>query len=75
MNEAEARQRIVAWAKDHFSEEHIIPDVKVLSIEYNEDEDEWSAELLVSTSAENPFVTFFEDSTSQLGVQVRSVEY
>jgi len=75
MGEEEARSRIITWAKDHFAEEESMPEVEVVSILYNENFQGWEAELTISTSADNPYVNFFEDSMYQHGVQVVSVEY
>jgi AmiR/NasT family two-component response regulator len=72
MTEQKAREAIVTWARNHFFENDIRPDVQVLTIQHNDD-DEWEAKLVVSTSADNPHVTFFMDE--QHGLQVSAVEY
>jgi hypothetical protein len=76
MTEAEARKVITQWAKNHFAdnEEHVVPDVEVLSIEEQQD-DEWYAELSISTSEDNPLVTFFVSDIPGHGLQIVSVEY
>lgn len=67
MTEQEAREAIVAWAREHFAED----DVEVLHFSCNGDE--WEAELAVSGCADNPTVTFREHEHN--GVQVLAVEY
>ena len=76
MTEDEARAKIVKWAKGYFSENHdnVIPQIKIVSIAYDEYEEEWTAELEVSTSADNPHVTFFVSDEPGHGLQVQ-VEY
>ena len=71
MSEQDAGRRIIVWAFQHFDAKM----VEVLSIKYDEDEDVWEAELEVDTSADNPYVTFFEDSMYANGIQVKGVEY
>ena len=75
MTDDEARARITRWAKQHFydEDEEITPDVDIVSLAYHPSEDEWEAELSVSTSADNPTVTFFHDE--QYGLQIVAVEY
>lgn len=77
MTEEEARNAITRWAKQHFAEneENITPEVEILSIKYDDEEDQWTAELEVSTSADNPTVTFFMDDRPGYGLQIDSVEY
>ena len=76
MTEQEARHAITTWAKQHFSENHdnVIPKVEIVSIAYDEYGEEWTAELEVSTSADNPHVTFFMSDEPGHGLQVQ-VEY
>jgi hypothetical protein len=60
MTEQEARSAIIHWAKRYDAEyDEPVPEVTVLSLTYDEYESEWTAELAVSTSAENPTVTFW----------------
>ena len=73
MTEQEARSRIIAWAKEHF-EGKTQPDVEVVGIHYDAEFDVWDAKLSVSSSADDPYVTFTEDSMYKHGVQVSHVE-
>ena len=58
MNEEEARKALIRWAKDYYGDDEEEPEIKIITIEYDQYEEEWSAELEVSTSADNPLVTF-----------------
>jgi hypothetical protein len=75
ITEEEARTRIIEWAKHYFSNygEEEEPKVEVVSISYDKEEEEWSAELEVSTSEDNPSVVFWLDD--QHGLQVEGPEY
>jgi hypothetical protein len=77
MTEVEARQHITRWAKQHFAPERgdPTPNVEIISLSHDAKEDERQAELAVSTSADNPHVTFFMDDRPGYGLQVASVEY
>lgn len=77
MTEDEARARIITWARNHYAEneENITPTVEVVSIQHDAQEDTWEAELDVSTSADNPHVSFFMSDIPGHGLQVTSVEY
>lgn len=77
MTENEARQAITKWAKGHFAEndEHVIPAVSIVSIRHDAEDDTWEAELEVSTSADNPHVTFFKSDQHGYGLQIASIEY
>jgi len=76
MNEEEARQAIIAWAKHHFHEElDSEPDVEIIEINpRDEDGEEWEAELDVSSSADDPQVTFFM-APEPYGLQIISIDY
>lgn len=76
MTEQEARTAITQWAKGYFAEsdEETIPEVSIVQIAYDEYGEEWEAELAVSTSADNPHVTFFVVDEPGHGLQV-TVEY
>jgi len=82
MSEQEARERIIAWAKEHFTpistvpeEFDLTPEVSVVDIHYDAEFDVWDAQLSVSSSLDNPYVTFTEDSSHEHGIQVNHVEY
>lgn len=72
MTEEEARETITQWAESYYGDDEK-PDVEILSIVYHEDEEEWEAELEVSTSADNPTVTFW--MSKEHGLRVNTVEY
>lgn len=75
MTEDEARKVITEWAKGHFQDEdEPEPDVEVVEITEGED-GEWEAELEVSTSADNPRVTFFMDDDPKFGLQIVTIDY
>lgn len=63
MDEQEARRRIAAWAKRYYyaEKEDSTPEVSVLNCTWDDGDEEWTAELEVSTSADNPTVTFWMD--------------
>ena len=73
MTEQEARETITSWASNHWFTNDIRPAVEVVTIEHNEDDGEWEAELEVTHCADNPHVTFTLDE--QHGLQVSAVEY
>ncbi len=82
MSEQEARERIIAWAKEHFTpistapeEFDLTPDVSVIGIHYDAEFDVWDAKLHVSSLFEDPSMTFMEDSMYKHGVQVSNVEF
>jgi hypothetical protein len=80
MTEPEARAVIIHWARGYFAPEmdDPLPEVEVLSIVYNEQEDEWTTVLQVSTSADNPTVTFWVDEGHLLEkhrVHIENIEY
>lgn len=75
MNQEEARAQIVEWASAHFADGDDPCEVIVISIEYNEDNENWTAELEVSSSEDNPVVTFFERPYPHTGLQIVSIEY
>jgi hypothetical protein len=74
MNEEEARLRIIKWAENYFADDNK-PCVKVVSIVFNADDEDWTAELEVSTSEDNPIVTFFERPAPHTGLQIVDIEY
>jgi hypothetical protein len=70
----QARDAIASWAEDYFTQSATsAPAVQVLSLAYDEQEDEWTAELEISSSAENPTVTFWIDDQRKLHVE--NIEY
>lgn len=75
MTTEEAEAAIKRWAKIHFRihETDPSPEVDVFDLEYNTDEDEWTAELQVSTSEDNAYVSFWVDDKH--GIQVPFVDY
>jgi len=73
MSEQEARERIIAWAMEHFAWKSQ-PDVDVVGIHYEPEFDVWDAKLRVSSLLTDPHVTFTEDSMYPHGVQVSNVE-
>lgn len=75
MTEQEARARIIEWASAHFADEDEPCETKIISIEYNEDDEDWTAELEISTSEDNTIVTFFERPAPYTGLQIVSIEY
>jgi hypothetical protein len=82
MSEQEARERIIAWARSHFTpistapeEFDLTPEVSVEGIHYDAEFDVWDAKLHVSSSLDDPYVTFTEDSMYKYGIQVSHVEY
>ncbi len=80
MTEAEASAAIIRWAKGYFAPEidDPTPEVEVLSIAYHEQADEWIATLQVSTSADDPTVTFWFDEVHLLEenrVHIENIEY
>jgi hypothetical protein len=74
MTEQEAREAIIAWAKEHFAGV-TQPQVEVEGIHYDAEFDVWDAKLSVSTSVDDPYMTFTEDSMYKHGVYVNAVEY
>lgn len=56
-----ARVAILHWAHDHWlvEESDPAPEIRILDMTYDPDEDLWAAELLVSTRAKHPYVTFW----------------
>jgi hypothetical protein len=74
MTEAKARNAIIDWAESYFCEEEkVAPTVTIVRLDYDQEEEEWTAELEVSTSADNPTVTFWMDE--RFGLQVPIIEY
>ena len=76
MTEEEARHAITAWTKHQFREElDPEPDVEIIEINpRDEDGEEWEAELDVSSSADDPQVTFFM-APEPYGLQIISIDY
>jgi hypothetical protein len=74
MTEQEACAAIVRWAKRYYSPEidDPTPDVNVVSITHDANEDEWIAELEVSSCADNPFVTFWLEENR---LHIENIEY
>lgn len=72
----QAEQLITRWAEHHFrdEEEEITPAVQVLSLAFHSGQDEWEAELVVSTSADNPHVTFVMSAQPGQGLHIVRVE-
>ncbi len=78
--EKAAREALIAWARRYFAPEldDPVPEVMILSLGYNQAEDEWEAELSVSTCADRPHVTFWLDDIHSLQgnrLHIIAVEY
>ncbi len=76
----EARTAIIRWAQSYFAPEidDPPPEVAILSIAYNEQDDEWIAELEISSSADNPTVTFWFDNHHPMEknrLHIANIEY
>lgn len=79
-SEQEVREGIILWAQRYYVTEidDPTPDVNIVNLEYHANDDEWEAELEVSTSADNPHVMFWTDDDHQLvenWLHVIGVEY
>jgi hypothetical protein len=74
MTEDQAREALLRWARAHWREDDSFeePDVQILSIKQTDD-DQWEAELSVSSVADNPAVAFFFDDDGR--IHVDAVEY
>lgn len=76
MSEEEACAKIIDWAENYFNPNGDEPcTAEVVEIKYDKDDDNWVAELEVSSSADNPTVTFFERPAPHHGLQIVGVEY
>lgn len=75
MNEEEARAQIVKWAETNFADGDDPCEAKIIKIEYNENDENWTAELEINTSEDNPIVTFFERPAPHTGLQIVCIEY
>lgn len=75
MTKKQAEAAIKTWAKSHYREtiDDPTPEVDVFDLEYDPDEEEWTAKLQISTSEANAHVTFWVDDKH--GIQVPIVEY
>lgn len=73
--EQRVRACLLAWARAYWQDETTgaIPQVELVSlVEVSHEQDEWEAELLVSSSADNPTVSFFLDADR---LHVQTIEY
>ncbi len=77
ISEQMARNAIIEWAKRYFAPniDDPMPDVEVVNIDHNLADDEWEAELNVSTSADNPEVMFWFDDEQDNKLCIDAVEY
>jgi hypothetical protein len=77
MTEQEARTAITEWVKGYFvqSEENALPEVEIVTMAYYKGEEEWTVELEVSKSANNPYVRFSMSDEPGHGLQIINVKY
>ncbi len=78
ISEQMARNAIIEWARSYFAPniDDPTPDVEVVSIDHNLADDEWKAELNVSTSADHPVVMFwFDEDDDAQELHIDAVEY
>jgi hypothetical protein len=78
--EEQVRHALIAWAQRYFAPglDDPKPEVTILSLGYNQAEDEWEAELAVSTCADHPHVTCWLDDIHPLQenrLHIEAVEY
>lgn len=78
MQEQKAEAALVRWAKGHYQQTdyygtgNSAPTVEVVSMAYDEAEQEWLAVLRVSTIEQTPTVTFWLD---QQHIHIEKIEY
>jgi hypothetical protein len=82
MTEQEARDAIIAWAKEHFTpistvpeEFDLTPEVSVAGIHYDAEFDVWDAKLSVSSLLEETYATFTENASYPHGIEVSNIEF
>lgn len=59
--EREIEEMLLQWACSAFCDEEKEPEVEILSLDYDEEEDLWEAEIFVSTCPDDLYVTFWTD--------------
>lgn len=70
VDEQPIRAALIVWAKLRYPADgmRLVPHVTVLSLVYDQDQDEWSAELSVSSLEVKPFIRFWVDDQRKLHV-------
>jgi hypothetical protein len=74
MTEQEARDAIIAWAKEHFTWKSQ-PDVEVAGLYYDAEFNVWDVKIRVSNLSTDPYVTFTENASYPHGIEVSNVEF